>query len=437
MAATEEQVTVSALIPTVVEIDPLDEFFAAIRNPQTKRGYEKDLKRFFDFLQLEGSMKIQAKEFAKRAKDPAWATYQINRYIQFQKERVQKHEIEDSRVANLYKPIRLFCEEIEPPIALNWKKLARRVPKGRRAANDMPPSLQDIRSTLSYSDRRTKPAGLIMVSSGCRIGAFEYLNWGHIEPIKKSEIVAAKIRIYAGTNEEYFAFITPEAYRAVEEYLNYRESEGEKIKDDSPVMRDLIRGDRWGKANPAQVTRLKANGVKRLIEDALKTQRVRGKLPEGKRRHVFQANHGFRKFFKSICERKMKSLHVEILMGHSVGLADNYYRPQEEELLEEYLKAVPELTIFEERPPEVTGEEIESIREQLARSEKANQELKNYMLHHLERLESLYEEGKSGVYAGSFEEPEATDAKMSNFGDFEKALDEAKRRTRPGKDKKE
>ena len=57
----------------------------------------------------------------------------------------------------------------------------------------------------------------------------------------------------------------------------------------------------------------------------------------------------FRKFFKSTCEHSgMKSLHVEMLMGHSIGLAKNYYRPKENEILEDYLKSVPFLTINDE-----------------------------------------------------------------------------------------
>jgi hypothetical protein len=35
----------------------------------------------------------------------------------------------------------------------------------------------------------------------------------------------------------------------------------------------------------------------------------------------------------------MKTINVEMLMGHNVGLAENYYRPTESELLKEYLKA--------------------------------------------------------------------------------------------------
>jgi hypothetical protein len=44
----------------------------------------------------------------------------------------------------------------------------------------------------------------------------------------------------------------------------------------------------------------------------------------------------------------MKSLHVEMLLGHNTGMAKNYYRPSEREMLDEYLKAVNLLTINDE-----------------------------------------------------------------------------------------
>ena len=48
--------------------------------------------------------------------------------------------------------------------------------------------------------------------------------------------------------------------------------------------------------------KLKSGGVKRLMEDALWTQGLRSKLEPGRRRHEFQADHGFRKWFKTRCE---------------------------------------------------------------------------------------------------------------------------------------
>jgi hypothetical protein len=45
----------------------------------------------------------------------------------------------------------------------------------------------------------------------------------------------------------------------------------------------------------------------------------------------------------------MKSINIEILMGHSTGISDSYYRATEEELLEDYLKAVDFLSISTEK----------------------------------------------------------------------------------------
>ncbi len=42
----------------------------------------------------------------------------------------------------------------------------------------------------------------------------------------------------------------------------------------------------------------------------------------------------------------MKFINVEILMGHSTGLGDNYYRISKDDLLEDYLKAVPAFNVL-------------------------------------------------------------------------------------------
>ena len=84
------------------------------------------------------------------------------------------------------------------------------------------------------------------------------------------------------------------------------------------------------------------------MEDALWSEGIRKRLGPGKRRHEFQADHGYRKWFKTQCELAgMRSINIEILMGHSIGISDSYYRIPEKELLEDYLKAVGLLTINE------------------------------------------------------------------------------------------
>ncbi len=41
----------------------------------------------------------------------------------------------------------------------------------------------------------------------------------------------------------------------------------------------------------------------------------------------------------------MKPINVEVVMGHSTGISDSYYRATENDLVEDYLKAVDFLTI--------------------------------------------------------------------------------------------
>jgi integrase len=110
--------------------------------------------------------------------------------------------------------------------------------------------------------------------------------------------VAARITVYAGENEQYYSYITPEALKALQEWMDYRRQAGEQITPDSWVMRDL-----WDTGFPSGggfatvPKKLKSSGVKRLMERALWAQGLRKKLTSGKRRHEFSANHSFRKYF--------------------------------------------------------------------------------------------------------------------------------------------
>jgi integrase len=175
------------------------------------------------------------------------------------------------------------------------------------------------------------------------------LKWNH--ELRDRTVVAAKITVYAGENEQYFSFITPEAFEAIREWMNYRRTSGEDINGESWLMRTV-----WDTTSPSRSPisspkKLSTGAIKELVKRALRSVGLRTSLDRDKkvRRYEWKANHGFRKFFETNADLKMKSLYVEMLMGHNIGLAASYSKPKVDELLAEYLKAVDNLTIDKTR----------------------------------------------------------------------------------------
>ena len=111
--------------------------------------------------------------------------------------------------------------------------------------------------------------------------------------------------------------------------------------------------------------KLASSGIKRLIERAIWAQGLRSKLEYGKKRHPFSAVHSFRKWFKTRCEiAGMKPINVEKLLSHSIGISNSYYRPTENDLLEDYLKVVNSLSIDKEKQLQHQISQFKELRNQ-------------------------------------------------------------------------
>jgi len=308
----------------------------------------------FDFLGLEEPLENQALDFVRRAKeDSNWAYNSFVQFISYQKRRVTRGEIVASTISNYYKAAKLFCEMND--LVINWKKISRGIPTGRHAANDRAPTLEELRKLADYPDRRIKPIVSLMLSTGIRIGAFDTMKWKHIIPIYSNdghEVIAAKLIVYPGDSEEYFALMTPESFHSISSWMAYRASYHEIVTEDSWVMRDLWQttesryGANYGVAKfPKQ---LKHSGVKSLLERAARAQGIFKPLPTGVRRREWKVAHGIRKYTNTM----MIKAHVnntvkEFLLGHNLRLDDNYYRPIEDDIVSEYLKALDLLTLNE------------------------------------------------------------------------------------------
>ena len=163
------------------------------------------------------------------------------------------------------KRAKLFCEMND--IIVNWKKIAKGLLKEKQYGDDRAPTIDELVQLMKYPDRRIKPIVLVMASSGIRGGAWDYLKWKHITPVERDgDIVAAKIIVYAGEPDSYFSFITSEAYHACLEWMEFRQSYGEKISGESWLMRDMWQTTRA--SGPVGVVAypklLKSSGIKSL-----------------------------------------------------------------------------------------------------------------------------------------------------------------------------
>ena len=138
-----------------------------------------------------------------------------------------------------------------------------------------------------------------------RIDGWHWLRSKHVTPLdkdgqtisdQKGEVAAAKLVVYAEEPEQYITFITPEAYNALKEWLDYRKQNGENITGDSFLMRDI-----WafkyhlGAGAPKQ---LSTHGVKKLLSRAWWEQGLRKPLTNGSRRHECKALTGLENSIK-------------------------------------------------------------------------------------------------------------------------------------------
>jgi len=336
---------------SILEGECITIFRGAVRSSHTLDPYER---RLVGFLNGIGKTCDEFVELARTS--PATAERTIIEFVLKEKQRAEQRAIANGTINNTLKPIKLLLE-MNDVVGVNWKKIKRLLPSARRFALDRIQSIDEIHKIIEHSDVRGRALTLVLCSSGIREGAIEYLTVRNLKPIKidtagtNEERTLGKLTVYEGeVGEEYTTFITPEAYEAVQSYLNWRREHGETITDDSPLFRD--------KFDPLVTAYLTYGGGKPDEPKIMTGATIRvyynrlfyecGFRTSPKKRHEFTV-HGFRKWFKTRCENAgVKPIVTELLMGHSVGISDSYYRPTEKELFEEYLKAVDALTISNE-----------------------------------------------------------------------------------------
>jgi len=321
-------------------------FVNAIKSPATKVAYVNSLKRYMNHLKL-----TEADDLIRLGADKKVIESQLIDYIMS----LRQAGISYNTIQHLVVPIFTFYTRND--IFLNRKKVFDYLGEYKRIVRDKAYSTEQIGQALQSADLRMKMIIHILAGSACRVGALPSLTLGNLTKIPDFGLY--KIVFYVSTNNEYYSFVTREGAQSINDYLLYRQRCGEKLSfnektnrwepEDTPLIRlsfdmnDSLQASRQIKPityqglRMALATHLIRCGLRQPEHPTEHNKRVRKSVSLSK---------GFRKRAISIfIEAGLNHEIRELLVDHATGLDAAYFRPSEKQVLEEYLKAEPLLTI--------------------------------------------------------------------------------------------
>jgi site-specific recombinase XerC len=308
--------------------ESIELFRSALRNENTRDPYERHLVTFLNYVSMEPDAFVTLARKNQKAVEKILIQY-VNHLV----ERVERRELAGGTIRNPIKVVRLLLE-MNDIITINWRRIRRLLPTARGYAMDRIPTMEEVREIYDNADLRGRALTLVLFSSGIREGAIESLEISDWSPIYRDEkLVAGRLVVYNGEPERYTTFITQEANIALEKYLEFRRDHGEELNHNSPLFRDKFDPIK-GQTGNSIIEPMTAGAVRQYYNRLLHSIGIR---KDKQRRHQFSV-HGFRKAYKTICELGgMKPIIIEILLNHTTGISDSYFRPTESQLLDDYL----------------------------------------------------------------------------------------------------
>ena len=231
----------------------------------------------------------------------------------------------------------------------------------KRIVKDHTYTTEQIQQALQTADVRVRMVILLLSSTGARIGSLPSLTLGNLTKIPQYNLY--KLVFYEGTNNEYYTFTTRECTTTgIDNYLSYRERCGEKIKFDFKLQKwepsdiPLIRrqfdvNDVLQVRNPQPMAIdalrwiLASHLVKCGLRDVEHPTATAPNSSKRVRKSISLAN-GFRKrVISTFIQAGLNHEIRELICDHATQLDAHYFRPTETQVLQEYLKAEPYLTI--------------------------------------------------------------------------------------------
>jgi len=387
-----------------LEQNPLDLFYDGCRSPATKERYTRYLRTILcDIYEtlLEGTFEQRANKFVRKAKsDPDWTINLLLALSKKLKERTalpkqDKDYLNPTSFGNYFKPLKKLLDMNGVPVV--WKRVYATFPEQDNTSEGRGYEREEIGELLEFAKgSMDKAIILIASSSGIREGGMS-LKWQDVMPVykidddtlleitesqeKNAKVICAILKIYQGTASFYPAFITPEAYDSLQNWRKtWTMDVGREPKPTEPIFKK--EGD--------LPIMLEPTAIKARIEKVLKKSGFRTPLTKDKRRHEIPVMNGFRRFFNKVNKNAISKdsplgalIKKENMMGHTglIKLDKNYFKMHVLELVEEYLNAVPNLTISNEERERAEKLQLKDKNKQLTIQREEFENLKTDLEH--------------------------------------------------------
>lgn len=266
-----------------------------------------------------------------------------------------KKKINPNSMKTYLNPIKTFLEIND--IDLNWRKIKRLYPAKIMISGSSAYSTEDIKKMLDVTIQiRNKALIHFIASSGVRVGAIPEIKLKHVRDMP---LDCKSILIYEYDVEEYYTFLTPEASKSLDDYLEERKKDNEILNQESPLFREFYQ---MGSVKVKPITKKAIQG---MMGRALKNLNVSGQKKNG--RYSEQLVHEFRKRFNTILKlnKEVNDNMIEKMLGHTRGLDGVYLKPTIDQIFNEFKNGISDLTISDDYRNKIKIEKLENEKSEL------------------------------------------------------------------------